>query len=199
LNIVFFDFDGTITTADMYSKFLRFSASKRRAYIVNVALVPFLILYKIGLISAHRMRSIASFAAFGGRPVDVVTMTAKQYVDDVIPHFLREKALDQLAWHKHKGDKIVIVSASLNVYLRIWCAQHNVELICTELAVKNNKFTGFCVNGDCSSNKKLEMIRNKYDLTDYNEVYAYGDTKEDADMLRIADHAYYNWKPFSKD
>lgn len=199
LNIALFDFDGTITNADMYTKFLHFSGTKRRAILAKIVLPPFFILYKAGVIPAPKMRAIASFVAFSGRKIDEVVATGEKYAADVVPNFLREVALNKLNWHKNNGDKIVIVSASLDVYLKPWCAQNGFDLVCSELEVIRGKFSGRYVNGDCSCANKPKLIRSKFELEQYGQIYAYGDTKEDLAMLSLADEAYLNWEQHPVD
>jgi len=195
LNIALFDFDGTITHADMYTKFLHFSGTKRRALLAKIVLPPFFILYKMGIISAPKMRTIASFVAFSGRKVDEVVAAGEKYADAIVPNFLSEVALSKLHWHKSNGDQIVIVSASLDVYLKPWCIQNGFALVCSELDVEGDKFSGRYVNGDCSCANKPKLIQSKFELGQYDWVYAYGDTQEDREMLDLADDAYLNWEP----
>ncbi|MCM2680323.1 HAD-IB family hydrolase [Echinimonas agarilytica] len=199
MNIALFDFDGTITHADMYTKFLHFSATKRRSLIAKIVLSPFFILYKVGVLRAANMRRIASFVAFSGRKVDEVVAVGQGYAENIVPQFLREEALTQLSLHTQNGDQIVIVSASLDVYLKHWCAQNGFALICSELEVKRGKFSGGYVNGDCSGVNKSKWICAKFDLGLYDRVYAYGDTQEDLAMLSLADEAYLNWARYCVD
>ncbi len=171
LNIALFDFDGTITNADMHTKFLHFSATNRRALLGKVVVPPFFMLYKVGVISAPAMRNIASFVAFSGRKVDKLIAAGEKYAEDVVPNFLREVALSRLNWHKKNGDQIVIVSASLDIYLKPWCTQNGFALVCSELEVKRGKLTGRYVNGDCSCGNKPKLIRSKFKLGQYDRIY----------------------------
>lgn len=197
MNIALFDFDGTITNADMYTKFLHFSGTRRRALLAKIVLPPFFILYKLGVIPAPRMRTIASFVAFFGRNVDEIVAVGEKYAEDIVPKYLREVAINKLKWHKKNGDQIVIVSASLDVYLKPWCAQNGFSLVCSELEVDRGRFSGRYVNGDCSCANKPKLIRSKFELEQYEKIYAYGDTKEDLAMLSMADEAYFNWQHYT--
>nr|WP_086938927.1 HAD-IB family hydrolase [Thaumasiovibrio occultus] len=199
MNIALFDFDGTITNADMFTQFLNFSATKRRSPFAKLALSPFYLLYKLGVIPAPTMRPIASYVAFWGREASDVAALGEQYAQHVVPRFLRQEALEQLDWHKQNGDQIVIVSASLDVYLKPWCAQHGFALVCSELNVHQGKFTGRYRDGDCSSEDKPRLIRTQFDLSQFDKIYAYGDTREDHAMLNLADEAYLNWLPYAKN
>lgn len=194
MNIALFDFDGTITNTDMYTKFLHYSATRRRTLLGKVVVPPFFMLYKIGVIPAPAMRSIASFLAFSGRDDEPVKAIGEKYAKEIVPNFLRKVALNKLDWHKCNGDKIVIVSASLDVYLEPWCIQNGFDLVCSELETKQGKFSGRYVYGDCSCENKPNLIYSKFDLGQYDRIYAYGDTNEDLAMLSLADEAYLNWQ-----
>lgn len=142
------------------------------------------------------MRAIASCVAFYGRDAEQLWQIGEAYSIQVIPRFLRPEAVNRLAWHKSNGDKIVIVSASLNVYLCHWCELNGYDLICTELEVSVHRLTGRYREGDCSCTQKQRKINSHYNLADFKRVYAYGDTKEDLAMLALADEAYYDWMSY---
>jgi phosphatidylglycerophosphatase C len=78
--------------------------------------------------------------------------------------------------------------------LKVWCKQHKIEVICTELEVKNGLMTGNYINGDCSGKQKAKQILKKYNISDFNIVYAYGDSKEDFELLKLADKKYFRWQ-----
>ena len=199
MNLALFDFDGTITNEDMYTKFLYYSATRYRAILAKFIIPPFFLLYKLGILSAPQMRSVASYLAFCGRKTQPVKNLGKKYASEVIPKFIREEALKKLKWHIKNGDRIVIVSASLDVYLKEWCKKQGFSLICTELEIINNKYSGRYSYGDCSYQNKPKSISSNINLTEYGRIYAYGDTHEDIPMLNMANEAYLNWEQYSVD
>ena len=42
--------------------------------------------------------------------------------------------------------------------------------------------------------EKARRISSQFDLSRYPEVYAYGDTSEDLEMLALAHRKYHRWK-----
>ncbi|WP_223236408.1 haloacid dehalogenase-like hydrolase, partial [Acinetobacter baumannii] len=42
---------------------------------------------------------------------------------------IRENALKRILWHKQQGDQVVVVSASLSVYLESWCKSLDLDVI----------------------------------------------------------------------
>lgn len=198
-SLALFDFDGTITHQDMFSLFLHYSASGVRKSISKLIIMPFYLLYKLGILPAHFMRPITSFIAFSGRETQKIKAIGTQFANDIIPCFLRPQAIEQLNWHQRKGDTIVVVSASLNAYLEPWCEKNGYQLLCSQLVSDTPTISGVYLQGDCSLERKVSRIKSAFDLSDYASVYAYGDTHEDIPMLKLADHAKLNWKDWEPD
>jgi phosphatidylglycerophosphatase C len=79
---------------------------------------------------------------------------------------------------------VVVVSASLDVYLSEWCEQLGLELIATELESEGGLLTGRYRAGDCNGAEKTRRVRARYALEAFPTVYAYGDTHEDEALRR---------------
>jgi HAD superfamily hydrolase (TIGR01490 family) len=195
--LALFDFDGTITDEDMFSLFLHYSVSGPRKWLGNILISPFYALYKSGLLPAKRMRPIASFIAFSGRKTDDVKTLGARFAREVIVQHIRPEARTKLDWHHTQGDTIVVVSASLNAYLKPWCDTHGYHLLCSELLGSSERITGLYHSRDCSLERKVERVQAAFDLSQHQAIYAYGDTHEDIPMLKLADHATMNWQPWS--
>jgi phosphoserine phosphatase len=69
-----------------------------------------------------------------------------------------------------------------------------VTLLATRLEVSGNRLTGRIEGANCHGEEKVRRIRDAYQLKEYSQVYAYGDTKGDLPMLALADIRFY--KPF---
>lgn len=102
--------------------------------------------------------------------------------------------MEKLLWHKKEGQTVVIVSASMRCWLKPWCDQQHIELISTELEVEDNKLTGQFSTKNCYGVEKENRVRTAYDLSIYDNIYAYGDSSGDKELLALADESYY--KPF---
>jgi len=155
MNLALFDFDGTITTRDTYNKFV-FSSTKFVRLVIGVFLLfPVIILHKARLLSAPKIRPLISRVAFMGVSEKQLDASAELFVSGYLPSVIRSDMLQKIAEHKENGDHVVIVSASISPYLKIWCRNHEIDLICSELEVRNGRFTGAYLNGDCSNEKKV--------------------------------------------
>ena len=115
-----------------------------------------------------------------------VARWGERYAEQVLPRNLRPEAIARLQWHQAQGDSIAVVSASLEPYLAPWCRQHGLELICTRLETRGGVCTGRYVGGDCTGAEKARRVRARFELQRYSQVYAYGDTPEDSEMLALA-------------
>ncbi|UNK48325.1 HAD-IB family hydrolase [Lysobacter sp. S4-A87] len=194
MNLALFDFDGTITTREMFADFMQQAVPARRYSIGRVVLAPLVVGYKLGMVSANRVRS--RVVDFGFRGVDLAHVQAEgeRFSREVLPAVLRPMALERIAWHKAQGDKVVVVSGALDLYLSHWCAQHGLELLCSSLESSDGVMTGRYDGEQCAGEEKARRVRERFDLATYPVVYAYGDTHEDLDLLELADRRYYRWR-----
>lgn len=118
----------------------------------------------------------------------------RRYAAERLPGGIRTQAMERMQWHRSQGDAVVIVSASLDAYLSPWCERIGVDLICTELEQRDDRLTGGYRHGDCSGPAKARRIVERYDLSCYPIIYAYGDTSEDREMLELAHRRFYRWR-----
>lgn len=194
MNLALFDFDGTITKKEMFADFMRFAVSRRRRLLGAVVFAPLVIGYKLGIVSGNAIRSCVVSFGFRGVPAKHIEKVGKRFSNDVLPTVLRPIAWERLQWHKAQGDKIIVVSAALDVYLMHWCRQHGFDLICSRLEITDGLLTGRYRGLQCAGAEKSRRIREVCKLESFPVVYAYGDTKEDLDMLSMADKKYYCWQ-----
>lgn len=194
MNIAFFDFDGTITNEDAFTKFIFYATPKYRLMLGMILLSPIILLHKVGLFPASKIRPILAKFAFWRRSEKQVFELGEIFAAEYLPSVLRPTAMKQIRWHKARGDKIVVVSASLNPYLSAWCNTHHLDLICSELEAKDSLLTGNYVSGDCGGENKVVFINNNIDLYGFSTIFAYGDTEEDLPMLGLAKIKYYQWR-----
>ena len=192
--IVFFDFDGTITTDDSLLKFIRFVVGDRRFLLGLVVLSPMLVLYKLKLIPNYKAKQYMLSWFFKGMSKDAFLKVANEYSLVHIDKILRPKAIEKINWHKNQGHKVVVVSASIEFWLRPWCEKNGLELIATKLEIKDDIVTGKLLSKNCYGVEKVNRIKEIYNLKDFEYIYSYGDSSGDKQMLELAHEKFY--KPF---
>jgi len=194
MKVAFFDFDGTITKKDSLFSFLKFSVGNLR-FIINLFLLsPLLVLYKLKLISNYKAKEKILSFFFSGYKEDDFKKLANEYSLRMIDKLTRSEAMEQLQWHRDNSHKIVIVTASIDCWLRPWCEKNNFELIATKLEIKEHKITGRLLTKNCYGIEKKRRIKSSYCLDNFEYIYAYGDTEGDKEMLNLANKSFY--KPF---
>lgn len=192
--LVLFDFDGTITRKDSFGAFLRFSHPVSTYLLNAVALSPMLLLYKLGIVSAVRAKEMVLHIFYEGWTVARIVTAADGFDQEILPHLLRPKAMEQLEQHKEAGHTIAVVSASVSYWLVPFCRAHGIELIATKLQVTNNILTGGLDGENCNGAEKARRIQEHFTLSDFSHIVAYGDSEGDKEMLALANETHF--KPF---
>lgn len=189
--LALFDFDGTITKDDSLLKFIPFVVGNGNFILGLLVLSPVLVAYKLKLIPNYKAKQKMLSWFFKGMGKDEFYAVANEYSLHHIDKILRPRAIEKLNWHKQKGHKVVIVSASLECWLRPWCEKNGFELIATKLEIKNNTVTGKLLTKNCYGQEKVNRIKESYNLNEFEYIYAYGDSAGDKDMLELADEQHY--------
>ncbi|WP_313246694.1 HAD family hydrolase [Stenotrophomonas rhizophila] len=194
MELALFDFDHTVTTCDTYGRFLRRVATPEQLAQAWWKVGPWLLAYRLKLISAARIRARVTRLTFSNRHSEDIATQAAGYARDVLPGVVRPQMLEQISWHLQQRHTVVIVSGSLDLYLRPWCESLGLGLICNRLESHDGRLTGRYADGDCGP-RKVEHIRQRYDLSRFQRIHAYGDSREDRPMLALAHDRWYRGKP----
>ncbi len=195
MNLALFDFDGTITTREMLPAFVYSAVPPARLCIGELLLAHWVAGYKLGWVSGISIREKIAHAGFCGmRQVDYLA-AGERFARESLPPALRPEAMARIAWHKERGDTVVVVSGGFDVYLSHWCDAHGLALICSKLEVADGTLTGRYDGAQCVREEKPRRVRERYALGDFDAVYAYGDTPEDFALLEIADYRRYRGEP----
>ena len=195
MNIAFFDFDGTITKKDSWYDFMIFVSKKHKLiYLKTFLFLPIIVLYSIGFISEVRYTELYLTFCFKGWKMTYFDELGKNYAKTKLPNLVRHKALKQIINHKSNGDKTVVVTASLDSWIINWCQDNGMELISSNLEICNGLITGKLNGVYCQGIGKVKRIQEKFDLDNFETVYAYGDSSGDIAMLELADIAFLRWE-----
>lgn len=192
--IAFFDFDGTITEKDSLLEIIKFRHGTFRFYTGMLVNSPLLVAMKAGVISNQKAKEIVLKWFFGKMTIDQFQQLADEFAATVIPSLIRPKAKSEIEKLKASGYEVVIVSASAENWLRSWCKAEGLSLLGTILETKEGRITGNIQGNNCYGVEKVWRVKEKYDLTQYQNILCYGDTKGDKPLLGLATISFY--KPF---
>lgn len=180
-----------ISFNDSFASFLKYSVSAKKLYFGAFMLAPFIIAYKLKILSNQKAKEKVLNYFYNGMSESDFNEICQRFSAEILNNLCKQSALECLQNHKQNGDKIVIVSASLQNYLQPWCAKYGYDLLATKLEVKNGLITGFIDGWNCYGKQKVRKIKQNYDLKAFSRIYAYGDSKGDLPMLALAHECFY--------
>jgi phosphatidylglycerophosphatase C len=195
--LALFDFDGTITIRETMPDFIRIATRPFRLLLGKILLLPIIVGYKAGFVSGSVARASICRFCFWQIPISEVEVHGERFARTVLPNLLRQRAMDRIAWHKARGDTVVVVSGGLDLYLSFWCREHNLELLCSKLQMQRGVLTGRYLGSQCVRAEKARLVQERFPPGNYSRVFAYGDTPEDRELLALADEPFYRWQPLS--
>lgn len=193
--LVLFDFDGTLTKRDTLLLFLRFAGGVR-FYLLLPIFALLVLMYKLKLISAKKSKEAIFSCMFKGYEKDRLSKLGQEFIDKLLMHkekYFRENALETVISSKETGARVIIVSASPDVWIEPFAKSLGVEYLSTRFAYVDDKFAGCFFGENCTKAEKVSRIKEYInDLSSYH-IEAYGDTKGDIAMLKLADKSYYQY------
>ena len=192
--IAVFDFDGTITTKDTLLEFIKFNKGSFAFYSGLLLNLPYLVAFKIKIISNQSAKEKVLKFFFHDTPLAVFKNNCVSFSKEILPGLIRKKALEEIKRLQSEGITVVIVSASPQDWIQDWADEIGALLIASQLEIKNGKITGNLSGKNCHGNEKVRRICETFDLSKYEVVAAYGDSSGDKPMLALAAQSFY--RPF---
>ena len=183
-----FDVDGTLTTGDCVTPFLRRAAGRR--------LWTTLLRHPLALAAAaarrdrDRLKELACSALRGIESTEIEHL-GEALAREVGAGRLRDDTVARLRRHRELGHTVILASASLDPYLVPLGRSLGVDaVVCTVLERgRDGRLTGRLVGANCRGAEKARRVRDwllEHDLADA-ELWAYGDSLGDDDLLALAD------------
>ena len=194
MRLALFDFDGTISNEDSFRGFIIYYCGYGKFIVGSVILSPIYLFYSLGIINNNYMKETVISFYFKNENISDLWDKGKHYSENKIDQMVRDKARDKIKWHQKRGDRVIVVSASANIWLQSWCSKNGIELIATELEEVDGRITGKMINGNCFGIEKVARVKKLENVSDYEEIYAYGDSRGDRELLDFANKSFY--KPF---
>jgi len=184
-----FEFDGTLARRDTMVPFLLSAAGWPRLTLAALAASP---AYFRGGRDELKLATVARL--FRGWPRDRFEEHGRTYAAKLV-ELLRPELVERLRWHQEEGHPVVLVSASLATYLRPLAAELGIDdVIAVELDCSDaGTLTGLVVGGvNCRGPHKVTRLRawldERYGEGSQVELWAYGDSSGDEELLALADH-----------
>ena len=187
-SIAVFDLDGTITRRDTFLPYLRgwLRRHPRRAW-QWVMLTAFW-RYASGDRDRGRLKSELIQRLMSGATQAEVAAWSRDFVDGLDDETLCPGALEAIERHRRAGDRLVLLSASVDLYVpRIGARFGFDETICTGIAWRDGRLDGTLTTPNRRGGEKLlcvESLRARFPGT---TIAAYGNSGSDLAHLRAVE------------
>ena len=191
--IAAFDVDGTLTTRDCVRPFLERVAGRRRLA-TSLLRRPLATIVATARRDRDRFKEIIVGGSLRGKRVAEVETMGEQFAQYVLANWLRPDTLRRLRWHQQSGHRTVIVSASLAAYLRPLALRLGIDdVLCTDSNRAGDRYGDRLSGLNCRADEKRRRLDEWLEEQRWvnAEVWAYGDSAGDRELLARADHAVW--------
>lgn len=182
-----FDFDGTLVPGDSLPRFLGRLLGRSHFSRVLLAAAPLMV---IGYRRGGRDEAKAALLGRALAGLDAARVVAEGATfGAVLATRIRPDLAARMAWHDAQGHRRILVSASLSVYLEPFGKLTGFDqVIATRLEVATDgRLTGRMDGPNVRATQKARELSASLG-TGPVEVWAYGDSAGDREMLAMADH-----------
>ncbi len=186
-----FDFDGTLTNGGSVFGFLTALVGRRAALEAAASLSPRLVHAALaGGPVADATKETLFERLLAGVTVERLEEVASDFADSHLRRRARPEVRARLDWHRQRGDRVVIVSASPEVYVRV--AGHLLGadgVVATRLASAGGVLTGRYEGANCRGEEKARRLRDWVERSGgaSGTLWAYGNSRGDLSMLGEAE------------
>ena len=191
MTIAVFDFDGTLTTRDSFLEFVRFSCGTWKLCKGIFRHGLSLILMKLGMADNGKTKERLFSYYFKGLDYSRFCELGHRFAF----HFessANQEMLSKLIRHQQEGDKVYVVSASIEEWVTPWCRRHGVDhVIGTQVETDGDGLlTGCFKTVNCYGKEKVCRFKAMEPHRSTYHLVVYGDSRGDREMLQYADEAH---------
>ncbi|MBL6765954.1 MAG: HAD-IB family hydrolase [Verrucomicrobiae bacterium] len=190
--VAVFDFDGTITYADSFLPYLRHISGFAGFWVRFLILSPALALHFAGLIGSTRAKELFLKCYLGGESEEKLRSSVQDFVKRRLRSLENPLAMARVEWHRGQGHRLILLSASPELYLNRWATENGFnKVLGTLLEMRDGRITGRIAGKNCHGPEKVFRLEEELgDLRAYT-IYSYGDSRSDRVLLNRIDHAGY--------
>lgn len=192
-SVAAFDFDNTLTKRDSLLPFLFYLHGYIKTCYLLLSLLPSFVHFIAGNISRQEIKEKILTRFIGGMPLKKVEAAGKEYADKHLDCLLKQTGMQRLSWHHSQGHCTLLVSASPEFYLIPWARRHGFEAVLASRleTTEDGMITGRLIGLNCWGAEKRARLSEYLKGNPVGEIYAYGDSQGDREMLDMAHFPFY--------
>lgn len=188
--IAAFDFDGTLTEKDSLLSFMKYTHGGIKFYAYFILGSPLLLLYKINILPNHLVKQIIFSWFYKGWTIERFNAICEDFTP-ILSRIERADTLEKLKKHQGKGDRVVIISASIENWIIPWAKNQDIDVVIgTQIEVVNSVLTGRFLSRNCYGKEKVTRLLEAFPKRNEYLLYAYGDSEGDNELLKFADFGF---------
>ena len=191
-SLAVFDLDGTITRHDTLMPFVLGCLWRKPWRLPRLLVLPPLALSYLLHRDRGRFKGALIRATIGGLPRAWLEAYAAGFVPRLLRRGLFAEALRAIAQHRARGDRLVLMSASIDLYVPLIAgALGFAQTICTQVRWNpDGTLDGRLATANCHGEEKRRCLQALIALQPPQQLYAYGNSGSDLPHMRLASHAY---------
>ena len=182
---VVFDLDGTLIEGDSFVRYLLFCLWSTPWRIVRCVHLPFAVLiYLLKIKNNSWLKQVFLQAVVGGLKAHRIEHISRVFSRWIWKKKLKSQAQAKLHMHRELGQRIVLVSASPDLYVRHIARELYIENVyCTEVGWENDRCTGTLASQNIYGPAKLAVLAENAESLGV----VYSDHHSDLGLLLAAD------------
>ena len=192
MRLVIFDLDGTITWHDSFVPFIAGFVLKHPHYLVRLWRVPGPVLrYPFDGHNRERLKESLMIGLLRGVERTTLAAWTSAFVDRLQTTGCRPQALEQIRIHRAQRDRLVLLSASPDLYVpEIGRRLGFDESISTGVRWDRDRLSGELTTENRRGEEKVRVLEQLRARHPGLEVVAYGNSDSDFPHLQLADEGW---------
>jgi phosphatidylglycerophosphatase C len=187
MRLVFFDFDGTLTTRDTILPLGLFLARSQSTRSLRAArLAGALLLLKLRVLSNHAFKEAFCRCLLTGESEERIEHLSREFATRYVQGILRTPVVRMLGEHRRAGDEVYVVSSNFRFLLRQLPPSLETDgVIATEPEMIDGRYTGRLAGPACAGPNKLARLLARFGRERVKQAVAYGDSEDDRQLLEF--------------
>ena len=189
--LVLFDLDGTLTRRDSMYSFFRYSLHLSE-YLAGWMFLLVKVVQSIFLGNFSISKSKEQLLRFWlkRKTREEWEAEAEAFAIRSNPLIFKKKTYSSLKKYSKMGHRVVVVTASLDLWVLPLLKEEGVEVLATRSNWNEQRWEGF-EGANCKGVEKVRRIHETLSLSDYSRIIAYGNSSGDAPMLALANEPHW--------